>query len=178
MWPSTPGPVARTRSQSANLEAGELKDLWSVLAGDDAARAYQAILKLSAAPETSVPFLRKHLKPAVALDAKHRFSKTPASPSFSRRDMGSKATLTTASLSGTDIWRGVEIHYNANGVPDGGWEMDRWGHVTAFGAAPPLTIAGLPNAPILQQLHAVGSGGFALAKWGQVTTYGSSVAPY
>ena len=77
-----------------------------------------------------------------------------------------------------DIWRGVEIHYDANGVPDGGWEMDRWGHVTAFGAAPPLTIAGLPNAPILQQLHAVGSGGFALAKWGQVTTYGSSVAPY
>ena len=28
-----------------------------------------------------------------------------ASPSFSRRDMGSKATHTTASLSGTDIWR-------------------------------------------------------------------------
>ena len=91
---------------------------------------------------------------------------------------GGAPLLAGSPYTGTDIWRGVEIHYDANGVPDGGWEMDRWGHVTAFGAAPPLTIAGLPNAPILQQLHAVGSGGFALAKWGQVTTYGSSVAPY
>jgi uncharacterized protein YvpB len=91
---------------------------------------------------------------------------------------GGAPTLTGWPYTGTDIWRGVEIHYDGNGVPDGGWEMDRWGHLTAFGAAPPLSIAGLPNAPILQQLHAVGSGGFALAKWGQVTTYGTGVSPH
>ena len=77
-----------------------------------------------------------------------------------------------------DIWRGAEIHYAASGVPDGGWEMDRWGHISAFGAAPTLSIGGLPNAPILQQLHTVGSGGFALTKWGQVITYGAGVSPY
>ena len=77
-----------------------------------------------------------------------------------------------------DIWRGAEIHYGAGGVPDGGWEMDRWGHVTAFGAAPALTVTGLPNAPIMQQLHSTGSGGYVLAKWGQVTTYGTGVSPY
>ena len=91
---------------------------------------------------------------------------------------GGAPALTGWPYTGTDIWRGVEIHYDATGVPDGGWEMDRWGHITAFGAAPALSIAGLPNAPILQQLHAAGSGGFALAKWGQVTSYGTGVSPY
>jgi uncharacterized protein YvpB len=76
-----------------------------------------------------------------------------------------------------DIARGLEIHYASNGVPDGGWEMDRWGKVTAFGAAPPLAIAGLPNAPVLQQLHAAGGGGYAVGNWGAVTTYGS-ISPY
>jgi uncharacterized protein YvpB len=78
---------------------------------------------------------------------------------------------------GDDVARGLEIHYATNGVPDGGWEMDRNGHVTAFGAAPPLTIAALPNSPVLQQLHAVGNGGYALAKWGSISTYGS-LSPY
>src|SRR5256714_10446432 len=52
--------------------------------------------------------------------------------------------------------------------------MDRWGHVKAFGAAAPLTISGLPNSPVMQQLHAVGGGGFALAKWGSISAYGSN----
>jgi len=76
-----------------------------------------------------------------------------------------------------DLARGLEIHYDANSVPDGGWEMDRNGNVSAFGAAPPLTIAGLPASPVMQQLHATATGGYALAKWGAVTTYGS-MSPY
>lgn len=76
-----------------------------------------------------------------------------------------------------DIARGLEIHYDASGTPDGGWEMDRFGHVTAFGAAPPLTLTGLPASPVMQQLHAAGNGGFALAKWGPITSYGS-ISPY
>ena len=75
---------------------------------------------------------------------------------------------------GDDLQRGLEMHYALNGAPDGGWEMDRSGHLTAFGAAPPLTVPGLPNSPVLQQLHAVGNGGNALAKWGSIATYGSA----
>jgi uncharacterized protein YvpB len=55
--------------------------------------------------------------------------------------------------------------------------MDRSGNITAFGAAPPLAITGLPASPVMQQLHASASGGYALAKWGSVTTYGS-ISPY
>lgn len=76
-----------------------------------------------------------------------------------------------------DIARGLEIHYDANGTPDGGWEMDRFGHVTAFGAAPAITLTGAPSIPVMQQLHGTANGGYALAKWGPVTTYGS-ISPY
>jgi uncharacterized protein YvpB len=76
-----------------------------------------------------------------------------------------------------DVARGLEIHYSASGSPDGGWQMDRWGRVTAFGAAPALTIQGLPNSPVMQQLHATAAGGYAVAKWGSISRYGS-VAPY
>ncbi|HMC65649.1 MAG TPA: hypothetical protein VKI65_11985, partial [Gemmataceae bacterium] len=58
------------RGENTQLTTEQFEGHWSALAGDDAAKAYQAILKLAAAPGTSVPFLRKHLKPAVALDAK------------------------------------------------------------------------------------------------------------
>jgi len=91
---------------------------------------------------------------------------------------GGAPTLTGAPYTPyQDVARGLEIHYAANGVPDGGWAMDRWGRVTAFGAAAPLTVGGLPSSPVMQQLHAVGGGGFALAKWGSTSAYGS-VAPY
>jgi uncharacterized protein YvpB len=91
---------------------------------------------------------------------------------------GGAPALAGAPYSGTDdVARGLEIHYASNGTPDGGWEMDRSGQVTAFGAAPPLTIAGAPKSPVLQQLHAAGNGGYALAKWGSITTYGS-LSPY
>src|SRR6266702_3067569 len=72
-----------------------------------------------------------------------------------------------------DLARGLEIHFAPNGAPDGGWEMDRSGKVTAFGAAPALAIPGVPAGPVMQQLHATAGGGFALAKWGSITTYGS-----
>ncbi len=76
-----------------------------------------------------------------------------------------------------DLARGLEIHFAPNGAPDGGWEMDRSGKVTAFGAAPSLAIPGVPASPVMQQLHATAGGGYALAKWGSITTYGS-ISPY
>ena len=75
-----------------------------------------------------------------------------------------------------DIWRGAEIHFDASGVPDGGWEMDRTGRVVAFGAAPALSVS-LPTAPIHQQLHLVGSGGYVVDKWGIVTAFGTGLSP-
>src|SRR5438046_3121268 len=83
---------------------------------------------------------------------------------------GGLPVLTGWPYPGTDIWRGVAIHSDANGVPDGGWEMDRRGRVVAFGAAPALTT-GLPTAPIQQKLHVVGAGGYAVATWGIVQTF-------
>jgi len=77
-----------------------------------------------------------------------------------------------------DQWRGLQIHLNGGGVPDGGWEMDRWGRITAFGAAPALSAPNQPNSPVLQQLHLVGSGGYTVGQWGIVTTFGSGVSPY
>jgi WD40 repeat protein len=54
----------------ATLTAAEVEALWADLAGADAARAYRAIHKLAAAPEVSVPFLRKRLRPIPVVDEK------------------------------------------------------------------------------------------------------------
>ncbi|MHB1423196.1 MAG: sigma-70 family RNA polymerase sigma factor [Gemmataceae bacterium] len=51
--------------------ASELESLWADLAGEDAARAYQAIHKLADSPTPAIPFLRKCLRPVAAVDAKY-----------------------------------------------------------------------------------------------------------
>jgi WD40 repeat protein len=56
---------------AAKLSVKELEALWADLAGADAARAYRAIRALVAAPDQSVPFLRRHLRAVPAPDAKH-----------------------------------------------------------------------------------------------------------
>jgi WD40 repeat protein len=48
----------------AALPADRLEALWEALAGADAARGWQALGALAAAPEHSVPFLRSRLRPA------------------------------------------------------------------------------------------------------------------
>ncbi|MGH7226952.1 MAG: WD40 repeat domain-containing protein, partial [Gemmataceae bacterium] len=50
--------------------ASELQTLWTDLAADDAARAYQAIRKLAASPTSTIPFLQGHLHSVPAVDAK------------------------------------------------------------------------------------------------------------
>ena len=55
---------------AAELSAKELQALWADLAGEDAARAYQAIRRLVAAPAQAVPFLQQHLRPVAAPDPK------------------------------------------------------------------------------------------------------------
>lgn len=56
--------------QNTKLSSKQLEESWSALAADDARKAYRAIHRLAAAPQQSIPFLRDHLKPAAAVDAK------------------------------------------------------------------------------------------------------------
>lgn len=51
------------------LEGRDLERLWTDLAGEDAAKAHQAVWTLAAAPEKAVPFLKDHLQPASAINA-------------------------------------------------------------------------------------------------------------
>jgi hypothetical protein len=60
--------IRRRQQPAGELTAKELNALWAALADDDAARAYRAIVALSAAPRASVPFLSAKV-PGPALDA-------------------------------------------------------------------------------------------------------------
>lgn len=51
------------------LAGAELERRWAELAGDDAARAYEAVCALSAASGQAVPLLKQRVRPAVAADA-------------------------------------------------------------------------------------------------------------
>src|SRR2546430_127691 len=88
------------------------------------------------------------------------------------------APALSAPYPGRDVTRGLEVHFDGTGKPDGGWSMDWRGRITAFGAAPVLPATGLPRAPIFQQLHGTASGGYVVPKWGVITTYGSGISPY
>jgi RNA polymerase sigma factor (sigma-70 family) len=65
VWDLAGRPEPRKTPAAAELEA-----LWADLAGEDAARAYQAIRQLAAAPDAAVPLLRQRLRPAPAADEK------------------------------------------------------------------------------------------------------------
>ncbi len=58
------------RWHSKALTPDGLDACWTALAGEDAAKAYDAVWALVAAPEQAVPFLQKHLHPALRPDAK------------------------------------------------------------------------------------------------------------
>jgi hypothetical protein len=59
MWRS-PGP--------GDLSDRDLEALWADLAGEDAAQAYQTIVRLAGAPGQAVPWLGRHLRPVAAAD--------------------------------------------------------------------------------------------------------------
>jgi len=60
----------RQEARPARLAPDELESLWRDVGGDDAERADCAISSLVARAEQSVPFLNKHLGPAIAPDPK------------------------------------------------------------------------------------------------------------
>ena len=67
IWDVAAAPAIAPRPET-NLTDRELESAWENLAGADAARAYKATGKLVRASGQAVPFLRKHLRPAVAPD--------------------------------------------------------------------------------------------------------------
>jgi RNA polymerase sigma factor (sigma-70 family) len=44
------------------------EDLWTALAGEDVARAYQALVALTATPDEALALLKRHLRPAAGVD--------------------------------------------------------------------------------------------------------------
>jgi hypothetical protein len=60
------------RKAPTTLTAAQVESLWTDLAGEDAARAYQAIRKLAASPTLSIPLLRKRLHPVAVVDEKRQ----------------------------------------------------------------------------------------------------------
>ncbi|HKI30698.1 MAG TPA: hypothetical protein VKA46_02315 [Gemmataceae bacterium] len=70
LW-DVPGPTAEGRLVIKDVTAETVAELWKDLAGEDSARAWQAILNLTSAPKETVPFVQKQLKPTGAPDAKH-----------------------------------------------------------------------------------------------------------
>ncbi len=58
------------QSKPHRLLNDELQRDWNALGGEDASAAFQAIRRLAAAPEQTLPFLREHLKPVPAPDQK------------------------------------------------------------------------------------------------------------
>lgn len=56
--------------QTRSLADKDLREMWTTLAGADAAQAYTAIANMADAPGQAVPFLREHLRPLPAIPAK------------------------------------------------------------------------------------------------------------
>jgi hypothetical protein len=69
LW-DVPGLAAEGRFAPKEVTADTLPELWKDLAGDDAPRAWQAILTLASSPKESLSFVKKQLQPAAAPDAK------------------------------------------------------------------------------------------------------------
>jgi hypothetical protein len=67
---SLPEPDADGRLVVKDVAAEKLDGLWKDLGGDDAGRAWQAVLALESAPKEAVPFVEKNLRPGAALDEK------------------------------------------------------------------------------------------------------------
>jgi hypothetical protein len=65
VWDMTQAAHDRPRA-NVHLTPKELEALWTQLAGNDAALAYTAEAKLTAAPQDSLAFLKEHLPPAPA----------------------------------------------------------------------------------------------------------------
>jgi RNA polymerase sigma factor (sigma-70 family) len=74
------------------LTAKELEALWTDLAGADAAKAWQAVWRMTEGPNEALPFLRGHLKPypTAPADETQRLLADLDDASFARREAAAK----------------------------------------------------------------------------------------
>jgi RNA polymerase sigma factor (sigma-70 family) len=86
IWDLTP--ARREPLPVKDLSPAELDQLWTDLKSDDAAKAHAAIWALVAAPDTAVPFLKDHLRPApkVSEERLRRLISRLDSAEFAERD--------------------------------------------------------------------------------------------
>jgi uncharacterized protein YvpB len=75
-------------------------------------------------------------------------------------------------VNGFDIYRGLAVHTNSTGTPDGGWAMDEVGRTYAFGAAPSIGDA-TPYAgrPMYHAMHQTNFGWYSVASDGAVVSF-------
>jgi WD40 repeat protein len=92
IWDMTPG-SRRAGLPERELGAGDLEQLWSDLAGRDAARAHAAIWTLISAPEEILPWCKTKLQPVRPADAGQvrRLLTDLDSGNFAARDAASRA---------------------------------------------------------------------------------------
>jgi WD40 repeat protein len=76
----------------AKVDEKQIEQCWTILAGEDAKEAYQAIWKLIASPDRTIPFLREHLQPATRpnKDQVQKWIADLGDNSFTRREMAFK----------------------------------------------------------------------------------------
>lgn len=91
VWDLT-GRQEQRRLRPAELTPTDVEALGNDLAGEDAAKAYQAIWTLAAFPRQAVPFLQKHLRPAAPIAGKRvaQLVKELDDDAFSVREKASK----------------------------------------------------------------------------------------
>jgi WD40 repeat protein len=97
-------------AKEAALDAKRLEPLWKDLASDDAAKAYQAILALTAAPKQSVLYLKDHLKPVPPPDPKKvaQLIKDLSSAKFAVRDKATQELKKAGELVEPDLQKAAK----------------------------------------------------------------------
>ena len=79
---------------------------------------------------------------------------------------------------GFDIARGLAIHEDATGTPDGAWVMDVFGGIHTVGKAPAMTVWSGGKMPLWRHLHAQGTGFLVVGRNGVTTTSGQTGQPF
>jgi len=90
------------KSNAPETPLGDLESLWTSLKADDAAVAYDAILRLSDSPKQSTPFLRDKLRPVAAVE------KTEVEKLLKKMDSDDFATRQEASQQLQELGEGAD----------------------------------------------------------------------
>ena len=86
---------------------------------------------------------------------------------------GNAPDMSTGASWTWDIARGLDVHLDGAGKPDGGWVLDGWGGMHKFGAAPDV---GLPpyydGYDLWYKVHVVKDGAYVIGRFGIIQPVG------